>query len=213
MQVKKSVVGKAIIFWRDSCFRVSAIPNIWTTVNLILLLVGEKCLEKIGWYVPGGLTLQGLCTKRFRLEFQSLALLYNIFDRKGTLFVYFLLKWYPFHTPSLEICITDLRTPSSIAIREIPTFSLASALKKLLLLGEASPYRPLQKAPYQDMHFHLQYFRVIRDKRILIQPKRQIRREKRPYEIFFKFVCHWVSAAVLRWAVKLSYRDLPYLSD
>ena len=50
---------------------------------------------------------------------------YNIFDRKGTPFVYFLLKWYPFHTPSLEICITDLRTPSYTAIREIPTFSIA----------------------------------------------------------------------------------------
>ena len=50
---------------------------------------------------------------------------YNTFDRKGAPFVYFLLKWYPFHTPSLEICITDLRTPSSTAIREIPTFSFA----------------------------------------------------------------------------------------
>ena len=67
------------------------------------------------------------CTKRLRLEFQPLTLIYiyNIFDRKGTPFVYFLLKWYPFHTPSLEICITDLRTPSSTAIREIPTFSFA----------------------------------------------------------------------------------------
>ena len=35
--------------------------------------------------------------------------IYNTFYRKGTPFVYFLLKWYPFHTPSLEICITDLR--------------------------------------------------------------------------------------------------------
>ena len=51
--------------------------------------------------------------------------IYNIFDRKGSPFVYFLLKWYPFHTPSLEICITDLRTPSSTAIRKIPTFSFA----------------------------------------------------------------------------------------
>ena len=48
----------------------------------------------------------------FRLEgttqiFTPLALLYTIFDREGTPFVYLLFdKWYSFHIPSLELCIS-----------------------------------------------------------------------------------------------------------
>ena len=98
------------------------------TETLIILNIpktdSNTCLT-LQWYVPGGLLNKVLYEEAPPRVSTPYPYIYNIFDRKGTPFVYLLLKWYPFHTPILEICITDLRTPSSTAIREIPTFSFA----------------------------------------------------------------------------------------
>ena len=38
-------------------------------------------------------------------EVQPLTLVYTIFDGKGISFIPSIHKWYPFHIPSLELCI------------------------------------------------------------------------------------------------------------
>ena len=38
-------------------------------------------------------------------EVQPLTLIYTIFDGKGISFIPSIHKWYPFHIPSLELCI------------------------------------------------------------------------------------------------------------
>ena len=40
-----------------------------------------------------------------RSKVQPLNILYTIFYRKGTLRIPSIDKWYPFHIPSLELCI------------------------------------------------------------------------------------------------------------
>ena len=50
-------------------------------------------------------TLAPCHTGRLRPEVQPLTLLYTIFDRKGTPSYTFYWHWYPFHNPSLELCI------------------------------------------------------------------------------------------------------------
>ena len=95
-------------------------------------------------------------------------------DRKGsTPFVSSTDKWYPFHIPSLELCIprfcrlfhshkmhlsvslfglfyffifTDFSTLSYNSTREISTLSYTWSLKKVPLSGGASPYKAIMES-------------------------------------------------------------------
>ena len=109
---------------------------------------------------------------RLRLRSNPLPFIY-LFDRKGTPFAYLLFidEWYPFHLPLLELGIpfnsckcTVLKVwtnqkPRTFSwpfhshkmhlyvvqtkIADFPTVSYTWSLKKVPLLGRASPHRPL----------------------------------------------------------------------
>ena len=53
---------------------------------------------------PGGYSTK-FYTGEALSEVQPLTLIYTVHDRKGIPFIPSIHKWYPFHIPSLELCI------------------------------------------------------------------------------------------------------------
>ena len=101
---------------------------------------------KIERYVPGGLTLQSLCTKRLRLEFQSLTLIYITFLTENVPLSYTFhwpFKWCPFHTPSLEHALPFTIFSSDKGQKYLNPTKMTNKTKKEALWNIFQIYVPL----------------------------------------------------------------------
>ena len=121
----------------------------------------------------GGGVLNKFYSGRLHFEVLPLTLLYTIFGQKRYPIVSSTDKWYPFHIPSLDLCIplfcrlfhshkmhlsvslfglfyffifTDFSTLSYNSTREISTLSYTWSLKKIPLSGGASPYKAIMES-------------------------------------------------------------------
>ena len=111
---------------------------------------------------------------RLHPEIQPLTLLYTILSEKVPFYIPFIEKRYPFHIPTLEHCtpflspynevnkqyygrISSIIRKKMLSKRQVlfiqftlcdfPILLYTSTLKKVPLLGGASPYRPMYGVP------------------------------------------------------------------